>query len=98
MEGPERELVLQKAIFTRSPERRFLSLFEPVHGSAPDIYDKNTAHPIAMIGSAALMLDFLGLGARPGRRMCGRSIPSGWSAAAGRGPVSVSLRHTLSAS
>ena len=43
-----------------NPERTFPSLFEPVHGSAPDIYGKNIANPIAMIWSAALMLDFLG--------------------------------------
>ena len=43
-----------------NPERRFPSLFEPVHGSAPDIYGKNIANPIAMIWSAAMMLDFLG--------------------------------------
>ena len=43
-----------------NPERSFPSLFEPVHGSAPDIYGKNIANPIAMIWSGALMLDFLG--------------------------------------
>ena len=43
-----------------NPERRFPSLFEPVHGSAPDIFGRNIANPIAMIWSAALMLDFLG--------------------------------------
>ena len=43
-----------------NPERSFPSLFEPVHGSAPDIYGKNIANPVAMIWSAALMLDFLG--------------------------------------
>ena len=42
-----------------NPPRDFPSLFEPVHGSAPDIYGKNIANPIAMIWSAALMLDFL---------------------------------------
>ncbi|GIZ52296.1 tartrate dehydrogenase [Noviherbaspirillum aridicola] len=42
------------------PERRFPSLFEPVHGSAPDIYGKGIANPVAMIWSGALMLDFLG--------------------------------------
>ncbi|WP_295856226.1 tartrate dehydrogenase [uncultured Xylophilus sp.] len=42
-----------------NPERDFPSLFEPVHGSAPDIYGKNIANPIAMIWSGALMLDFL---------------------------------------
>lgn len=43
-----------------NPERRFPSLFEPVHGSAPDIAGKGIANPIAQIWSGALMLDFLG--------------------------------------
>jgi tartrate dehydrogenase/decarboxylase/D-malate dehydrogenase len=43
-----------------NPDRRFPSLFEPVHGSAPDIYGRGIANPIAMIWSGALMLDFLG--------------------------------------
>jgi tartrate dehydrogenase/decarboxylase/D-malate dehydrogenase len=43
-----------------NPERTFLSLFEPVHGSAPDIYGRNIANPIAMIWCGAMMLDFLG--------------------------------------
>lgn len=45
-----------------NPDRTFPSLFEPVHGSAPDIYGKNIANPIAMIWSGAMMLDFLGRG------------------------------------
>jgi tartrate dehydrogenase/decarboxylase/D-malate dehydrogenase len=45
-----------------NPERNFPSLFEPVHGSAPDIYGKNIANPVAMIWSGAMMLDFLGGG------------------------------------
>ena len=45
-----------------NPERKFPSLFEPVHGSAPDIYGKNIANPVAMVWSGALMLDFLGNG------------------------------------
>jgi tartrate dehydrogenase/decarboxylase/D-malate dehydrogenase len=45
-----------------NPERRFPSLFEPVHGSAPDIYGKNIANPVAMIWSGAMMIDFLGRG------------------------------------
>jgi len=36
------------------------ALFEPVHGSAPDIAGKNIANPIAAIRSAAMMLDYLG--------------------------------------
>ena len=43
-----------------NPERRFPSLFEPVHGSAPDIAGKGIANPIGQIWSAAMMLDFLG--------------------------------------
>lgn len=50
-----------------NPEREFPSLFEPVHGSAPDIYGKNIANPIAMIWSGALMLDFLTRGEGVGR-------------------------------
>jgi tartrate dehydrogenase/decarboxylase/D-malate dehydrogenase len=45
-----------------NPEGTFPSLFEPVHGSAPDISGKNIANPIAMVWSAAMMLDFLGGG------------------------------------
>ena len=43
-----------------NPERVHPSLFEPVHGSAPDIAGKGIANPIGQIWSAALMLDFLG--------------------------------------
>ncbi len=43
-----------------NPERTFPSLFEPVHGSAPDIAGKGIANPLAAIRSAAMMLDFLG--------------------------------------
>lgn len=45
-----------------NPERKFPSLFEPVHGSAPDIYGKQIANPIAAIWSGAMMLEFLGNG------------------------------------
>jgi len=43
-----------------NPERRFPSLFEPVHGSAPDIAGQGIANPVGQIWSGALMLDFLG--------------------------------------
>lgn len=43
-----------------NPERLYPSLFEPVHGSAPDIAGKNIANPVAAIRSVAMMLDFLG--------------------------------------
>ena len=42
------------------PERRYPSLFEPVHGSAPDIAGRGIANPIGQIWSGALMLEFLG--------------------------------------
>jgi len=43
-----------------NPERDYPSMFEPVHGSAPDIVGKGIANPIAMIWCGAMMLDFLG--------------------------------------
>ncbi|NDV08565.1 tartrate dehydrogenase [Rhodococcus sp. IEGM 248] len=43
-----------------NPERKFPSLFEPVHGSAPDIAGKGIANPIGQIWSASMMLDHLG--------------------------------------
>ncbi|MCL4799446.1 MAG: tartrate dehydrogenase [Burkholderiales bacterium] len=43
-----------------NPERHFPSLFEPVHGSAPDIYGKKIANPIGQIWSGAMMLAHLG--------------------------------------
>jgi tartrate dehydrogenase/decarboxylase/D-malate dehydrogenase len=43
-----------------NPERKFPSMFEPVHGSAPDIAGRNIANPIGTIWSVALMLDHCG--------------------------------------
>lgn len=43
-----------------NPDRRFPSLFEPVHGSAPDIAGQGIANPIGQIWCGAMMLDFLG--------------------------------------
>ena len=43
-----------------NPERKFPSMFEPVHGSAPDIAGRNIANPIGTIWSVALMLDHFG--------------------------------------
>jgi tartrate dehydrogenase/decarboxylase / D-malate dehydrogenase len=42
------------------PERRYPSMFEPIHGSAPDIAGKGIANPIGAIWAGALMLDHLG--------------------------------------
>jgi tartrate dehydrogenase/decarboxylase / D-malate dehydrogenase len=43
-----------------NPEREFPSMFEPVHGSAPDIAGKGIANPLGTLWSAAMMLDHLG--------------------------------------
>jgi tartrate dehydrogenase/decarboxylase/D-malate dehydrogenase len=43
-----------------NPERQYPSMFEPVHGSAPDIAVRGVANPIAAILSAAMMLEWLG--------------------------------------
>ena len=45
------------------PDRNFPSLFEPVHGSAPDIHGQGIANPTAAVLSAAMMLDWLNEGA-----------------------------------
>ncbi len=43
-----------------NPERTFPSMFEPIHGSAPDIAGKGIANPMAAIWAASQMLDFFG--------------------------------------
>ncbi|HXT32706.1 MAG TPA: isocitrate/isopropylmalate family dehydrogenase, partial [Vicinamibacterales bacterium] len=43
-----------------NPTRTFPSMFEPVHGSAPDIAGKGIANPLATMLAGAMMLDFLG--------------------------------------
>lgn len=43
-----------------NPERKFPSMFEPIHGSAPDIAGKGIANPLASIWAASQMLDFFG--------------------------------------
>jgi tartrate dehydrogenase/decarboxylase/D-malate dehydrogenase len=43
-----------------NPERKFPSLFEPVHGSAPDIAGKGIANPVGQIWCGAMMLEHLG--------------------------------------
>ncbi len=43
-----------------NPEREFPSMFEPVHGSAPDIAGRGVANPIGQIWAGAMMLDHLG--------------------------------------
>ena len=43
-----------------NPERKFPSMFEPIHGSAPDIAGKGIANPLASIWAASQLLDFFG--------------------------------------
>lgn len=43
-----------------NPERRYPSMFEPIHGSAPKYKGQNRSNPMAAVWSGALMLDFLG--------------------------------------
>lgn len=50
-----------------NPEREYPSMFEPIHGSAPDIAGRGIANPIGAIESAALMLDHLGHAAAAAR-------------------------------
>jgi 3-isopropylmalate dehydrogenase len=50
----------QAASANLNPARTGPSMFEPVHGSAPDIAGQNKANPVAAILSAAMMLEFLG--------------------------------------
>lgn len=64
------------------------SMFEPVHGSAPDIAGKNIANPIAAVWSAAMMLDHLGEDA------AARAIMAAIEAATARGIGTVPGRHS----
>jgi tartrate dehydrogenase/decarboxylase/D-malate dehydrogenase len=64
-----------------NPERRHPSMFEPIHGSAPDIAGKGVANPIGAIWAGALMLDHLG--ARDGHDLIVRAIER---VLAGNGP------------
>ena len=52
-----------------NPERKFPSMFEPIHGSAFDIVGKAVANPVGAFWSAVLMLDHLGEAAAAGRLM-----------------------------
>jgi tartrate dehydrogenase/decarboxylase / D-malate dehydrogenase len=62
-----------------NPERAFPSMFEPVHGSAPDIAGKGIANPLAAILSAGLLLDHVGLdsSARAVRRAVAAVLKAG---------------------
>jgi 3-isopropylmalate dehydrogenase len=68
-----------------NPERTGPSLFEPVHGSAPDIVGTGRANPLAAIRSAAMMLEFLGEGDAATR------IEAACAATAGRAGTTVEI-------
>ena len=65
-----------------NPERKFPSLFEPVHGSAPDIAGKGIANPIGQIWSGAMMLEHLGETRSRGRDRQGDRAGAGRAEAA----------------
>ena len=80
-----------------NPTRQTASMFEPVHGSAPDIAGKGFANPIATFLSVAMMLDFLGQpkaadGDQPGVPGC-RRRPEEPHARSGRDGVDVAGRR-----
>ena len=53
-----------------NPERKFPSMFEPIHGSAPDIAGKGIANPLATVWSASQMLEFFGYTKWADRLIC----------------------------
>ena len=58
-----------------NPEKKFPSMFEPIHGSAPDIAGKGIANPLASIWTAAQMLDFFGYEDWGTRRILAVQLP-----------------------
>ena len=68
-----------------NPEKEFPSMFEPIHGSAPDIAGKGIANPIGQIWSGALMLEHLG------ETAAAKAILSGIEAVTAKGMVTVDL-------
>ena len=72
-----------------NPERAYPSMFEPVHGSAPDIAGKGIANPVGAILSAAMMLEWLGLDP------AGAAIRRAVEAALGEGAATPDLGGTL---
>ena len=73
-----------------NPERRFPSMFEPVHGSAPDIAGRNIANPIGTIWSVALMLDHFG------SPRAARAVEHAIETVCARGPKTPDLGGTAS--
>ena len=75
-----------------NPEKDFPSMFEPIHGSAPDIAGKNIANPIGQIWSAAIMLDHLG------ETKAANDIVAGIEATTAEGNLTVDLGGNASTS
>jgi tartrate dehydrogenase/decarboxylase/D-malate dehydrogenase len=73
-----------------NPEGNYPSMFEPVHGSAPDIFGRNIANPIGQIWSGAMMLDHLG------HSDAARSIVAAIEAVLAGGPRTPDLGGTAS--
>ena len=69
-----------------NPERTFPSMFEPVHGSAPDIAGKGIANPLAAILSAGMLLDHLGMGSSADQGAAGGRGGTGSRPATHAGP------------
>jgi tartrate dehydrogenase/decarboxylase / D-malate dehydrogenase len=66
-----------------NPEKEFPSMFEPIHGSAPDIAGKGIANPIGQILSAAVLLDHIG------EAQAAKAIHAAVNAATSKGILSV---------
>jgi tartrate dehydrogenase/decarboxylase / D-malate dehydrogenase len=73
-----------------NPERRFPSMFESVHGSAPDIAGRGIANPVAQILAGAMMLDHLG------EPSAARAVEQAVCAVLGGGPRTPDLGGTAS--
>jgi len=73
-----------------NPERIYPSLFEPVHGSAPDIAGKNIANPLGQIWSGAMMLEHLGEAA------AAAAVMAAMAAVLNAGPKTADLGGTAS--
>jgi tartrate dehydrogenase/decarboxylase/D-malate dehydrogenase len=73
-----------------NPERLYPSMFEPVHGSAPDIFGKKIANPIGQIWSGAMMLEHLG------HQEAAQAVVGAIEAVLGKGPRTPDLGGTAS--
>jgi len=75
-----------------NPEGEFPSMFEPIHGSAPDIAGQNIANPIGQIWSAAIMLEHLG------EKEAAQNIVEGIEHATAQGNLTKDLKGNASTS